>query len=214
MYGNFVTRSIKAISYMILQPQNGLRWIVNRVNRNSAIELCLPWISYPSIDYLRSVLQPDLKVFEWGTGGSTLFFAKYNCKVSSVESNDVWLEKVTNKLNEIKPKYAPKIYFVPAENKDPLIIKDYVTKIRNGAPWDIVLVDGLYVDYTSRVDCILEAKGLLNNGGMIILDDSYFYEYVEVPQILKNFKRLEFWGLGPARLGLTKTDIYINLSYQ
>ena len=32
----------------------------------------LPWITYAGIDFLNRVLAPDMRVFEWGVGGSTL----------------------------------------------------------------------------------------------------------------------------------------------
>ena len=172
----------------------------------------MPWISWPAIDFLDKNFFAEKKFFEWGTGGSTIFFASKGCFVTSIESNDQWLNKVRIHIkNKILP-HNPRIRFIAAETKKIDLINQYVKSVREGSPWDIILVDGLSVDYTSRVDCVLEAKENIKENGLIIVDDSYFHELRDVPDILKNFKRLEFWGLGPARWGLTKTDIYINLS--
>lgn len=210
MYGNLVTRSVRVIFYVFMQPKNGLRWVKDRINRNTAIEQGLPWISYPAIDYLRGFLKPDLKVFEWGIGGSTVFFTTHNCKVTTVESNEIWLNKVQQKLININTRYSPEIFFVPSETQQIESIKEYIAKVKENAPWDIIFVDGLEENYISRLDCIKVAKNLIKHGGILILDDSWRENYSEVPRILNNFRRLEFWGLGVARLGVTKTDVYIN----
>lgn len=210
MYGNFLTRSLRTLLYMLIQPKNGVRWLANRIERSTAIEQSLPWISYPAIDYLKNYIKEDFIIFEWGSGGSTLFFADRGCRVTSIESNVEWLNKVQSKLKRQRLKYSPEILLIPAETKQSKFIKDYIEAVKANSAWDVVLVDGLEEDYISRLDCVKIAKSLVKKGGIIILDDSWRENYVEIPQILKNYKRLEFWGLGVARLGVTKTDIYIN----
>lgn len=36
----------------------------------------LPWINYPAIEFLQKNLETNHKIFEFGGGASTLFFAK------------------------------------------------------------------------------------------------------------------------------------------
>ncbi len=44
----------------------------------------LPWLTYPCIDFLRSLDLRDKSVFEWGCGHSTLFFAERANRVVSI----------------------------------------------------------------------------------------------------------------------------------
>ena len=54
----------------------------------------MPWITFAAITYLKQVLSPDMRVFEYGTGGSTLFFARRVAEVISVEHDPVWYEQL------------------------------------------------------------------------------------------------------------------------
>lgn len=45
-----------------------------RLAESNSVKAKLPWISFPVIDFLKENLTSDSKVFEFGGGGSTLFF--------------------------------------------------------------------------------------------------------------------------------------------
>ena len=65
----------------------------------------IPWFTYPSIDFLDKRLNKNLNVFEFGSGNSSLFFAKRVRKVISVEHNMQWFNKIKTSLpgnSEIK----------------------------------------------------------------------------------------------------------------
>src|SRR5207248_5255473 len=70
----------------------------NLITRRERAELELPWFSYAAIDFLKSYLRNEMQVFEFGSGGSTLFFAQYCKSVASVEDNAHWCEIVAAKL--------------------------------------------------------------------------------------------------------------------
>lgn len=74
--------------------------------------------------------------------------------------------------------------------------------------WDVVLIDG--ADIVPRVDCAKAALRRIASDGLLVLDDAYRVEYAEVVSILQGWRRLQFWGLGPGRRGVTKTDVYIS----
>lgn len=50
-------------------------FLQSRIKGNSSITLEIPWINFLAIDYLNEVLSDASKVFEYGMGGSTIFFA-------------------------------------------------------------------------------------------------------------------------------------------
>lgn len=210
MEGSSFYRVRIALGHMLMRPSDTRRWVAdNVVFRKSAIEQALPWISWKAIDFLQTYLRPNLRVFEWGGGGSTLFFSRKGCHVTTVESNENWLHVINaNREKDQLTSGSTEIRFIPAETEAPEKIKEYIESVRDGAPWDIVLLDGLERSYVSRLDCLKEIPGTVRSGGLVIVDDSYRAMYREIPEILEGWKREVFRGLGSARLGVTQTDIY------
>ena len=47
-----------------------------------------PWLTYSAIIALEEVIKPDFKILEFGSGGSTVFFADNAKSVFSFESNE------------------------------------------------------------------------------------------------------------------------------
>ena len=218
MYGNTFTRSARAIGQMILHPHDGARWVSSLLARKSPIEMSLPWMSWRAVDYLRTAVRPGSRVFEWGGGGSTRFFVRRGCDVTTVESSAEWkqaIEAAVRADQGLPGGGALQVRLIPAETRDPKAVRDYIRAVHDGAPWDIVLVDGLEEEYLNRIDCIKEVaaggasgSGVLREGGMVILDDAWRTQYRVVPDLLKGWRRLRFRSLGPARLGVTQTDVY------
>ncbi len=58
----------------------------------------LPWLTYSFIDFITERLSKEFSVFEFGSGNSTLFFAKRVKQVSSVEHNNEWYNKLKSKI--------------------------------------------------------------------------------------------------------------------
>jgi len=210
MEGSTYFRVRIALGHLLMRPKDARRWMIdNFLCRKSAIELALPWMSWKAIDFLESYVQPGLRVFEWGGGGSTLFFSRRGCHVTTVESNEKWLQVINASRQQGNAgEGSMAIRFIPAETQAPEKIAEYIHSVNEGAPWDIVIVDGLERSYLSRMDCLREVPGMVKKGGLLIVDDSYRALYREIPDILHGWKREVFRGLGSARLGVTQTDIY------
>jgi hypothetical protein len=45
----------------------------------------IPWMTYPFIDFISDRLSPDMEIFEYGSGNSTLYFASKVKWVYSIE---------------------------------------------------------------------------------------------------------------------------------
>ena len=75
------------------------------------LDLRLPWFSWGAIRYLQEHIKPGMKVFEWGSGGSTLFFADRHCDVYSFEDNLRWhtlmYEKASSTVKQITLQHIP-----------------------------------------------------------------------------------------------------------
>ena len=64
----------------------------------NAFKYELPWLVSESISFLDEILTKDMKVLEFGSGGSTLFFSKRVNWVLSYESNLEWFDVVSETL--------------------------------------------------------------------------------------------------------------------
>lgn len=62
---------------------------------NNAFKYELPWIVPEAISFLDEILTKDMKVLEFGSGGSTLFFSKRVKWVLSYENNLEWFNVVS-----------------------------------------------------------------------------------------------------------------------
>lgn len=209
MHGNRATRSLRAISEMILYPRDGWRWSMDKIHRQSPIGQGLPWMSYKVIDYLDTLNFTGKRVFEWGGGGSTLYFLSKNCYLTTIESSADWAALITSKVQAYGVRENYQLRVIDAETGRREHIDQYVNAIDDREfDWDLVVVDGLEESYLSRVECVRKAVGAVAPGGMLILDDAWRKEYSIVPEILRGWSRMSFKGLGPARYGVTQTDVY------
>lgn len=155
----------------------------------------IPWLTYPMIDLLSIRVNESMRIFEYGCGNSTLWWAAHALNVSSAEHNAEWYEK-------IKP-------IIPKNVKIQLINLDYggaySKASRHGAPYDVIVVDG-----RDRVNCIKESLTNLSEIGVIILDNSDRDAYQEGIDFLKNnnFKQLPLRGLAPIITYISETSVF------
>src|SRR4051812_17428097 len=61
-----------------------------------------PWITFWTIDYLNVFLKKNMSVFEYGGGGSTLFFAARVKELVTVEHNEDWFNGL---MHEMKSRF-------------------------------------------------------------------------------------------------------------
>jgi len=155
------------------------------VNKNNQP---IPWFTYPSINFFTNRLNINLNVFEFGSGNSSLFFAKRVKSLISVEHNKDWFEQLKVSL----PKNS-KLNFVESSTS-----KQYLNPLKlSNEKFDIIIVDGIF-----RNECLVESVNHLTESGVIILDDSERTEYTDGKNFLlgDNFKQLDFDGFAPGLL--------------
>ena len=74
----------------------------------------MPMYTYPCYEWLNSIDWNDSKVFEYGTGYSTIWWQNKNVDYHAVEDNKQWHDMIEDKTNiEYKPghhKYIESIY--------------------------------------------------------------------------------------------------------
>ncbi len=167
----------------------------------------VPWIPFIAIQFLEAILKPDMSVFEWGSGGSTVFFAQRVARIVSIEHEREWYRKVEADLRGFgnaqchliegehgaiaRSKSDASAYFsdsVPDNN-----FRRYASAIDDHEPFDVVMIDG-----RARPSCVMHARTKVKTGGFLILDNSEraYYEK-SVQEFLGTWERATFHGSGP-----------------
>lgn len=157
----------------------------------------LPWMNYGMIDFLENRLRLSHRLFEYGSGYSTQFYAKFVGSITSVEHDKGWFESVMPSCSD----NATLLYRELSEHND-----EYIQALKSTAKtYDVVIVDG-----RQRVKCLHEAIQCLTDKGVVILDDSQRDRYQEGidAMLARGFKRLDFKGLKPAGLQLHQSTVF------
>jgi hypothetical protein len=137
----------------------------------------LPWLTFQAVDFLEENVKSDFNIFEWGSGGSTLWFQKKGCSIHAYEHDEQWLQFVSSKITGNN-----KVFLKPLGD-------EYLNPPEEFKNYDIIIIDG-----RKRVECasrVIEAakKGNIKEGCMVIYDDSNRREYSEALQELSKYSK-------------------------
>jgi hypothetical protein len=192
----------------------------------------LPWIAFSAIDFLKEHAGPEMRVFEYGSGSSTLFWSRRVKEVYSVEHDADWAKKVKQGISEKAIKNVELFQVLPQKRNvskeidiaDPYqyttddealkeySFEDYVKKINEfpDKSFDFVIVDG-----RARPSCIVASIEKLKAGGYLVLDNSEREYYLSKTAKLlpsNEWKRLNFCGPIPGSFHFSQTTIFKKLS--
>ena len=169
-----------------------------RALRRSTLESRLPWLPFRVISVLEAHLTPSSRVFEFGGGGSTLWFSERAGTVVTVEHDEGWfplLEGAVASLNHVTVQHRTK-----DEN-----FASYVGAIEeyHDGWFDVVVVDG-----RERVRCLREAMPKVKPGGLLLLDDSDRPRYSEAHELAATWPSRTFKGLTPSKAVAGTTTVW------
>jgi hypothetical protein len=207
MHGTVTQKVGRLITNLVLHPQYIPRCLAhNVINGKTPLDLEIPWFSYAAIDFLRTFLQPRMTVCEYGSGGSTVFFARRVQSVFSIEDNAKWHELVAARLRRLDLHNAT-LKLCPFDFKNPVGFEqsDYLHAIPP-RKFDVLVVDGSEEWTQVRPVCFRKAEEHVAEGGVIIVDDSWRYPGLRENNKAKRFR--VFQSVGPCRPGVTSTDIF------
>lgn len=208
MRGSTVIKSLRLAGAHVSHPQNLARYFTNLFV--PPIVSGLPWFTFGAIDFLHTWIRPDHEVFEYGCGGSTLFFANRATCVKSVEHNKKWMASVIAALAERRLSNVH-IQHEFAGREPPLSDSNYCRALDR--QFDVIVVDGWALGKCndadrraamSRAACFARAEQFVQPGGIIVLDDAWFDPGLEHHAR----DRRSFRGVGPWRLGVSQTDVF------
>ncbi|NIT04299.1 hypothetical protein GTO10_05270 [Candidatus Saccharibacteria bacterium] len=189
----------------------------------NTLDVGVPWYSFKSIEWRNSFLRKGMKIFEWGSGGSTLFFSQRVADVTTIEHDFKWFTKVASVLKEKKFKNVhiklvnptitkekltsnkPNLYRSASKNWGQFSFKNYCMAIDRykDESFELVAVDG-----RARPSCILHAIPKVKVGGYLLLDNSDREEYKTGVDLLVGWKRTDFKGPFPFIADFLQTSVF------
>ena len=148
-------------------------------------------------ELLLAVNSEEVRVFEWGTGASTVYYAEFlkdqlrKFDWYAVDNSAAWHQKVQGKIQRAGlngqvhtaccqfpafwqlPDYSVDRPMPPDAQTARSEVTDYVNfPKRLATKFDVVFIDGRY-----RRRCLLTAKEVLAEGGIVILHDAHRDHY-------------------------------------
>jgi hypothetical protein len=207
MHGTIPQKICRVIANLASHPQYIPRCLAHNVRHGrTPLDLELPWFSYAAIDFLEKFLKGHMTVCEFGSGGSTLFFARRVRSVLSIEDNANWFERVSGRLkherlDNVALKLCPFDFANPVGFEE----SEYLRALAGG-PFNIIVVDGSEQWIPVRPICFQRAEGQVASGGLIVVDDSWRYPELRRENRAKEWR--VFKSVGPCRPGVTSTDVF------
>jgi hypothetical protein len=165
----------------------------------------LPWWSFAAIDFMESWLTGNEDVFEYGSGGSTLFFSRLSSTVHAVEDHRGWASEVKQRLVSGQLTNTT-VYLQEYDFRSPSDFDESSYFKALDQAYDVIVVDGQDWNFEIRPICFHRAEKYIKPGGVIIVDDSWRYTALRVNNSAKKFEVFE--SVGPCRYGVTSTDVY------
>ncbi|MGE3333100.1 MAG: hypothetical protein AB7I36_05610 [Rhodospirillaceae bacterium] len=155
----------------------------------------VPWISYPAISFLNQLDFSQKRVFEYGAGNSTRYWARRAKRVISVEHDQPWFEQVkaANLANT-------EIFFASGT--------EYVELVAKHAPHDVIVIDGRW-----RYDCAMNCLAFLSSDGMVILDNAERYPVMTEHFRANDLIQIDMIGHGPQHTHVTSTSLFLRRSF-
>jgi len=153
----------------------------------------MPMYTYPCYEWLNSIDWNDSKVFEYGTGYSTIWWQNKNVDYHAVEDNKQWHDMIEDKTNiEYKPghhKYIESIY-------------------KYDFKFDVIVIDGVV-----RFDCIKPALEKIKDDGIIIVDNTDWHRNSKEELDKSDLIPIHFHGFKPLHVDSETTSCYVNRKF-
>lgn len=166
-------------------------WRASQV-QGSPLDDRTPWLTFGARRQLLRIVDPGDTVFEYGSGGSTLFLAERSRIVHTVEHDPEWFIKVKEKLEsrglanvtlelrEPRSSQSSNEYGSTDARYRGLSFIDYASHIDQFPDdyFDLVIIDG-----RARPSCFAHAHRKVRDGGWVVLDNSERSEYHSILEL-------------------------------
>ncbi|MBJ3777350.1 class I SAM-dependent methyltransferase [Acuticoccus mangrovi] len=128
------------------------------------IALDIPWWNVDATAVIADFLtcRPDARVFEYGSGASTVWLARRAREVLTVEHDALWASDVAVALSG-----RDRVRQILAGSESDDVGPSYARSIEGHGLFDLIVIDGRH-----RADCLAAAVPHLAPAGLILFDDS------------------------------------------
>lgn len=125
----------------------------------------IPWYTYPAIEYLAGLDWSEKRVWEYGAGNSTLWWAQRAARIVTVEHDNQWLARLDR---ELRRRGLTNVEFVHWASHH---VEQYVQAlaVRPESGFDVIVIDGM-----AREECAHVAAERVATDGVIVLDNSHW----------------------------------------
>ncbi len=181
--------ALRTLTRKLLRLRHALAERVFRLRHPEA-----PWLVKEAWLHLSSLLRPEMRGFEWGSGKSTLYLADHIASLVAVEHNPEWYAKVRSQLAERGKDNVDLHLITPLAETDSVDLEAWSGMSRLGhmprkphyypyfnkiaeypdASFDLLLVDG-----RARVACMATALSKVKPSAVVVLDNSERAHYRE-----------------------------------
>lgn len=200
-------------------------WLTsNLVPSQNPLKDKVPWITFEAQSWLKEYLSKNMVVFEYGSGGSTLFFSKRVKKLISVEHDNIWYSRVFDILKDENISNCTYLLFKPqlafdnqpdftdpygfTSNSPEYTNMSFETYVKTLDKFPDNSFDLVFIDGRTRPSCILHALDKVRPGGFLMLDNSEREYYLAGIKLLADWKRTDFFGPGPYGRYFWQTSIW------
>lgn len=157
----------------------------------------IPLFTYPCLEYLQQFDLREKRVFEWGSGASTLYWMQRAKTVTSIENNRQWFETMSGMKND-------KVRLVFDESDQfPFRIR------KESGQFDVIVIDS----YGYRYDCAAEAVKKLAPGGMIILDNADWHPSSAALLKMSDLIQVDFSGFKVTENHASTTSVFLHRAF-
>jgi hypothetical protein len=196
----------------------------------------VPWITYPAFRQLQRTVKPDAKVFEFGCGGSSLWWASRAAEVTSVEHDADWaarvaasapanLKVITRVMDEgcsierqamvaqffANPPELPLSPDVGHNIMHGLLSREFVAYATEICAFEKQSFDVIVVDGMARALTAWLAAQYVKPHGVIVFDNTDRWQYNGAYKLLNaaGFRRVDYYGPGPVNRQEWCTSLFV-----
>jgi hypothetical protein len=200
-------------------------WREHLLPGRNSVDDRTPWMSFAAIEFLKKITTQEMRVFEYGSGGSTMFWISRVQEVISVEHDLFWFTNMKEKLDQqslknvryclaepvLDPRFPEKRFENPADfiSSDPLYAgKNFELYARTIDQYPDDYFDIIIVDGRARPSCIQQGLPKLKKQGWLIIDNTE-RKYYMAPFSFdpKSWKISTFAGPVPYMRDFSETSI-------
>jgi len=200
------------------------KWLYSLLPGYSPMDDRRPWINFRATEWLQSYVKPNMRVFEYGSGGSTFFLAERGAHVVSVEHDEEFYHFMAERLQRYGvanctyllrapqsmeadkvPSYSCESFTSEWPTHTAMSFEAYVKAIDDypDGSFDLVTVDG-----RARPSCVLRALPKIKDGGWLLVDNMERSRYGIIRSLLEQYECIDFFGVVPCELQPHRTSVW------